>query len=197
MVDLKMQYAPLKNEILSGISSALDGMHLFLGENVQSFEKEFAEFCGVKHGIGVSDGTQALHILLRAFEIGPGDEVITVSHTFIATAEAIVLAGARPVFVDIDRKTMLMDVAQVEQAITPRTRDELQVFLKSKGILAGIHYPVPVHMQGSMTAIGYKQGDLPVTEQLVTEIISLPMYAELTDEEVGAVAGVITEFYAK
>ena len=71
-------------------------MHLFLGENVQAFEQEFAQFCGVKHGIGVGDGTAALHIILRAMGIGPGDEVITVSHTFIATAEAILLAGAAP-----------------------------------------------------------------------------------------------------
>ena len=85
-------------------------MHLFLGENVQALEKEFAQFCGVRHGIGVSDGTAALHIILRAMDIGPGDEVITVSHTFIATAEAIVLAGARPVFVDIDPTSYLMDV---------------------------------------------------------------------------------------
>src|SRR5512147_2960450 len=101
-VDLRKQYAPFKEEILSGISKVLDGMHLFLGENVQQLEKDFAKFCGVNHGIGVSDGTAALNIILRAMDIGPGDEVITVSHTFIATAEAIVLCGATPVFVDID-----------------------------------------------------------------------------------------------
>ena len=128
-VDLRMQYQPLKEEILEGISRALDGMHLFLGENVQALEREFAQFCEVKHGIGVSDGTSALHIILRALDIGPGDEVITVSHTFIATAEAIVLAGATPVFVDIDPQTYLMDVAQVEAKITPRTKAILPVHL--------------------------------------------------------------------
>ena len=87
------------------------------------------QFCGVKHGIGVSDGTAALHIILRAMGIGPGDEVITVSHTFIATAEAIVLAGARPVFVDIDPDTYLMDVGQIEAKITPRTKAILPVHL--------------------------------------------------------------------
>ncbi len=114
LVDLRKQYAPLKTEILSGIEHVLDGMHLFLGENVQALEKEFAQFCGVQYGIGVSDGTAALHIILRAMGIGPGDEVITVSHTFIATVEAILLAGARPVFVDIDPNTYLMDIKQVE-----------------------------------------------------------------------------------
>src|SRR5512142_1151863 len=128
-VDLKKQYAPLKEEILAGISQALDGMHLFLGENVQALEKEFSAFCGVKHGIGVSDGTSALHVILRAMGIGPGDEVITVSHTFIATAEAIVLAGATPVFVDIHPDTYLMDVSQVEAKITPRTKAILPVHL--------------------------------------------------------------------
>ncbi len=128
-VDLRKQYAPLKQEILSGIERVLDGMQLFLGENVQQLEKEFAQFSGAAHGIGVSDGTTALQILLRAMDIGQGDEVITVSHTFIATAEAILLAGARPVFVDIDPATYLMDVSQIEARITPRTKAILPVHL--------------------------------------------------------------------
>ena len=363
LVDLPMQYAPLKNEILCGIERVLDGMHLFLGENVQALENEFAQFCGARYGIGVSDGTTALHIILRAMGIGPGDEVITVSHTFIATVEAILLAGARPVFVDIDPHTYLMDLAQVKSRITPRTkailpvhlygqtvdmdplleiaeqhglkviedacqahgaeykgrkagslgdaaafsfyfsknlgaygeggfittnndelahkvrmirdhgsdrryyhdligfnarldeiqavvlrtklphliewneqrrenarlygdllqgpstvtpiecpenrhvyhlyvvraarRDELQAWLKSQGIFAGIHYPVPVHLQHSMDFLGYKPGDFPVTERLVTEILSLPMYAELTTEQIGYVAGRVREFYGE
>src|SRR4030043_376801 len=117
LVNLKKQYAPLKGEILSGISKVFDGMQLFLGENVQALEKEFSQFCGAAYGVGVSDGTAALHIILRAMDIGPGDEVITVSHTFIATVEAIILAGAKPVFVDVDPVTYLMDVAQVDAKI--------------------------------------------------------------------------------
>ena len=74
LVDLRKQYAPLKDEILRGIGQALDGMHLFLGENVQCLEKEFAGFCRVRHGVGVSDGTAALHIILRAMGIGQGDD---------------------------------------------------------------------------------------------------------------------------
>jgi len=363
LVDLRKQYAPLKEEILGGIEHVLDGMCLFLGENVQGLESEFAQFCGTRYGIGVSDGTAALNIILRAMDIGPGDEVITVSHTFIATAEAILLAGARPVFVDIHPNTYLMDIAQVESKITPRTkailpvhlygqavdmdplreiasrhglrviedacqahgaeykgrrtgglgdagafsfyysknlgaygeggfiatndaelagkmrmirdhgsgqryhhdligfngrldeiqavvlrtklphlqawneqrrlharqydellrdtpvvtpvecpenqhvyhlyviraprRDELQAFLKSHGVATGIHYPIPGHLQPALSRLGYGPGDLPVTERVTEEILSLPMYAELTGEEIGTVAESIKSFYSE
>ena len=359
-VDLKMQYAPLKEQILAGISKSLDGMQLFLGENVQSLEKEFAGFCGVEYGIGVSDGTSALHLLLRALDIGPGDEVITVSHTFIATTEAILLCGAKPVFVDIDPETCLMDVSKIEKMITPQTRailpvhlygqtvdmdaimeiahryglrviedacqahgaenkgrkagsmgdggafsfyfsknlggygeggfvttnnpeiarkvrmlrdhgsgiryhhdmpglnarldelqavalrvklphladwhnlrrahaqrynellkdlpvitplalpenqhvyhlyviqtehrDELQAYLKERGIFTGIHYPVPIHAQRAVDFLGYKAGCLPVTEKVTSKILSLPMFAELTDEQIDYVAENIKVF---
>lgn len=362
LVNLRKQYAPLKDEILTGIAHVFEGMQLFLGENVQALEKEFAQFCEANYGVGVSDGTAALQIILRAMDIGPGDEVITVSHTFIATAEAILLVGAKPVFVDIDPATYLMDVKQVESRITPRTkailpvhlygqvadmdpllelaskyhlriiedacqahgaeyhgrkagtigdaaafsfyysknlgaygeggfittndaelyrrvrmlrdhgserryyhdmigmnarldeiqavvlrakqpylaewnrlrrahaslynqllqgsqaitpverhgsthvyhlyvirvprRDELQVWLKERGIFTGIHYPVPNHLQPAMRSLGYHAGDFPVTEQVVSEIISLPMFAELTEEEVSMVADAVKEFYA-
>ncbi len=120
LVDLKIQYQDIKEEVLAEISQALDGMQLFLGKNVQTVETEFAAYCGTQHAIGVGSGTDALHIAIRACGIGPGDEVITVSNTFIATVEAIILAGARPVFVDIDPVTQNMDPALVEKAITPR-----------------------------------------------------------------------------
>jgi dTDP-4-amino-4,6-dideoxygalactose transaminase len=360
-VDLRKQYAPFKKEILSGIEKVLDGMQLFLGENVQQLEKEFSQFCGAAQGIGVSDGTSALHIILRALGIGPGDEVITVSHTFIATGEAIMLAGAKPVFVDINPSTYLMDVSQVEAKISSHTkailpvhlygqtvdmdplfkiaskynlriiedacqahgaeykgrkagtlgdaaafsfyysknlgaygeggfistndsdlaakmrmlrdhgsgvryhhdligfnarldeiqavvlraklphlaewndkrreharlyntllketpvrtpaefagsnpvyhlyvisapkRDELQAALKEQGIFTGIHYPIPLHLQKAMQPLGYKPGDLPVTENAVTQILSLPMFAELENEEIEYVATAIKNFY--
>lgn len=361
-VDLKKQYAPLKEEILAGISKVLDSMYLFLGENVQALEKDFAAFCGAEHGIGVSDGTTALHVILRALEIGPGDEVITVPNTFIATAEAIILAGAVPVFVDIDPQTYLMDLDQVEEKITPNTRailpvhlygqmvdmqrlreiadqhglkiiedacqahgatfngypvghfgdaaaysfyfsknlgaygeggfistndaelarrirmlrdhgsdrkyshelvgmnarldeiqavvlrvklnhlaewnearrqhaarlnelladspvtlpvikdgaksvfhlfvigaperDELQAYLKNAGIFTGIHYPIPIHLQRAVADLGYKEGDFPNTENAVKSILSLPMFAELTDQELQRIAGTVRDFYA-
>jgi dTDP-4-amino-4,6-dideoxygalactose transaminase len=361
LVDLKAQYQPLKQEILEGMARSLEGMYLFLGENVQNFEREFSQFCSTTHGIGVSDGTAALHIILRALEIGPGDEVITVSHTFIATAEAIVLAGATPVFVDINPDTCLMDVTQVEAKITPRTKailpvhlygqtvdmdplleiakqhnlhliedacqahgaeykgrragslgdaaafsfyfsknlgaygeggfittnddalaqrvrmirdhgserkyyhdvmgingrlDELQAvvlraklphledwtakrrqhathysdllvdtpvkipvqtpenrhvyhlyvirtaerneilgLLKNNGVGAGIHYPVPVHLQKSMAYLGYKPGSLPITEHVVAEILSLPIYAELNLQQIEFIVDLVKNFY--
>lgn len=360
-VDLKKQYAPYKEEILSGIGHILDGMQLFLGENVRALESEFASYCGAKHGIGVSDGTAALQIILRAMEVGPGDEVITVSHTFIATIEAIILTGAKPVFVDINPDTYLMDVDQVEAKITSKTkailpvqlygqmvdmaplleiarryhlkvvedaaqahgssyhghragsvgdaagfsfyysknlgaygeggfittgddeiarrcrmirdhgseqryhhdmigfngrldeiqalvcrvklphleewndarrqhaeqyrqvlhdspvivpavgagnkpvyhlyvvkaprRDELQAYLKNLGIFTGIHYPIPNHLQKAVQFLGYSSGDLPVTEKVVGEILSLPMYAELTNEEISTIGSSIKTFY--
>ena len=129
LVDLSAQYRPLKQAILQQVERILDGMHLFLGPNVQAFEGEFAAFQEVGHAIGVSDGTSALQLALTALGIGPGDEVITVSHTFIATAEAIVLVGARPVFVDIDPATYTMDVARIEERISPHTRAIVPVHL--------------------------------------------------------------------
>ncbi len=362
LVDLKAQYQPLKQDILSRIEAILDSMYLFLGPNVQALEKEFATFSEVEHAIGVAEGTTALHLALRACGVQTGDEVITVSHTFIATAEAIVLAGAIPVFVDIDPETYNMDVTQIEARITSRTRaiipvhlygqpadmdpimdiarqhnlyviedacqahgarykgnrtgglghlaaysfyfsknlgaygeggmvttndaelaqrvrllrdhgspkryhhemigmngrlDEIQaavlraklpyleewnaqrrvnaahytellaalpqvqtpsvpddvepvfhlyvarvperdallVYLKEQGVGAGIHYPIPCHLQPAFAELGYKKGDLPVTEQVVDEIISLPMYAELTVEQREYVVTTIKSFY--
>lgn len=119
LVNLRKQYDPLKDQIFAGIEGVLESMQLFLGENVRAFESEFTQFCGAKYGAGISDGTASLHVILRALGIGPGDEVITTSNTFIATAEAIALAGATPVFVDIDPQTYLMDAAQVQALITP------------------------------------------------------------------------------
>ncbi len=363
LVDLRAQYEPLKDEIRRAWDEVLAGMHLFLGPNVQALEKEFASFCGVTDAIGVSEGTSAVNLALRACDIGAGDEVITVSHTFIATVEAIVLAGARPVFVDVDPHTCLMDVNQVEREITAKTRailpvhlygqcvdmdplleiarkhnlyviedacqahgatykgrragsmgamgafsfyytknlggygeggmvtssnaelvrrvrrlrdhgsekryyheeigingrlDELQAaalrvklphletwndqrranaalynqalagsgvatpfeaeygrgvyhlyvirtarrdalreYLNTLGIGTGIHYPVPIHLQKPCLQYGAGEGSLPMTEQVVAEILSLPMYPELTNEQILRVAGEIRAFLSK
>lgn len=363
LVDLRKQYDPLKEDILQRMSTVLDGMHLFLGENVQALEGEFAAFCGASHGIGVGDGTDALHLIIRAMGIGPGDEVITVANTFVATVEAIVLAGATPVFVDIDPQTHLMDVQQVADAVTARTRailpvhlygqpvdmapvqeiaqahglkiiedacqahgaeyrgqrtgslgdaaafsfyysknlgaygeggmvvtsdddlaerirmlrdhgskeryyhdlvgcnsrlDELQAAvlraklphlsawnalrseharaysallaessavlptempdvrhvyhlyairvpqrdalrarLQERGVGTGIHYPVPIHLQRAYAYLGYQGGDLPVTESAAREILSLPMYPELADNEIAYVADAVREFFGE
>lgn len=129
LVDLKEQFQPLKREIMAEIEGVLDKMQLFLGENVYQLEREFADYCGVRFAVGVGSGTDALHLSLRAVGVGHGDEVITVANTFIATAEAIVQAGARPVFVDIDAETYTMDPTKVEAAITERTKAIIPVHL--------------------------------------------------------------------
>lgn len=364
LVDLKAQYQPLREEILDRISSILDGMRLFLGPNVEGFEREFATFTDVSHAVGVSEGTTAIQLALMACGVGPGDEVITVSHTFIATAEAIALTGAKPVFVDIDPVTFTIDVTAIAEHITPRTRaiipvhlygqvcdmdpimqiaeehgawviedacqahgarykgrrvgglghmaafsfyfsknlgaygeagivttnnddleqkvrmlrdhgsaeryhhdivgmngrldeiqaailrtklaylaawneqrrmnaahyasllsdieevntpiiadycehvfhlyvvrapcrDELRLHLGELGIGTGIHYPVPCHLQPAFQSLGYHPGDLPNTERVVDEIISLPMYPELTAEQRVYVADSIRGFYQR
>jgi dTDP-4-amino-4,6-dideoxygalactose transaminase len=359
LVDLKTQYQGIKEEVLAEIGQALDGMQLFLGKNVQAVESGFAELCGTKFAIGVGSGTDALHIALMACGIGKGDEVITVSNTFIATVEAIVMTGASPVFVDIDPVTQNMDPAKVKKAITKRTkailpvqlfgqtadmdpilslareyklkvieddcqahgaeykgkragslgdvgcfsfyctknlgaygeagiittsdpeiakqcrmlrdhgqaakyyhdvmgtnarldevqaailkvkmphldgwiakrrelarlydsklpssimkplempwakhvyyvyvirtakRDELKDWMDSKGISTGIHYPVPIHLQEAWRAYGGEAISLPVTEKITGEILSLPMYPELTDAEITYICDCVREF---
>ena len=129
LVDLKEQFQPLKKEIMTEIEGVLDKMQLFLGENVYQLEREFADYCGARFAVGVGSGTDALYLSLRAMAVGHGDEVITVANSFIATAEAIVHAGARPVFVDIDAETSTIDATKVEAAITGRTKAVLPVHL--------------------------------------------------------------------
>jgi dTDP-4-amino-4,6-dideoxygalactose transaminase len=128
-VDLKAQYASIKGEVNAAIQRILDSCAFTLGSEVAEFEKEFAKFSGAQIGIGVNTGTSALHLALLAAEVGPGDEVITVPFTFVATVAAIRYTGATPVFVDIDPVTFNMDPAQVEAAITPRTKAIIPVHL--------------------------------------------------------------------
>ena len=128
-VDLKAQYASIKGEVNAAIQGILDSCQFTLGSEVEKFEEEFAKFSGAEIGIGVNTGTSALHLALLAADIGPGDEVITVPHTFVATVAAIRYTGATPVFVDIDPVTFTMDPRLVEAAITPRTKAIIPVHL--------------------------------------------------------------------
>lgn len=361
LVDLARPHARIKAMLEQEFDAILSGMRLFLGPNVQAFQDEFARYLGVSHCVGVADGTTALHLALRACDIGPGDEVITVSHTFYATAEAILLVGATPVFVDVDPVTFTMDVEAAESAVTPRTRaiipvhlygrmadmdgvmdlarrhglrviedacqahgarrnghaagtigdigcfsfyysknlgaygeaggvvtndpklaerltvlrdhgsprryyhemvglngrldelqaavlrlklpeldagnrsrrrhartysaklaslpvvtpdladddhvfhlyvirshgrDALQKHLEKQGVHTGIHYPIPCHLQPACTAYGRGLGSLPVTERIGGEILSLPMFPELTNEEVDRVADAVEGYFA-
>ena len=129
LVDLQAQYRTIQLEVMAAIEQVLADMQLFLGPQTQAFEQEFAHYCGCRYGVGLSSGTDALALALRACKIGPGDEVITVANTFIATVEAIAMVGARPVFVDIDPDTYTMDWRQLDQVLTPRTRAIIPVHL--------------------------------------------------------------------
>ncbi len=128
-LDLKAQYAGIREEIASAINGVLESAQFVLGPDVEAFETEFADFCGAGHGVAVNSGTSALHLALIAAGVGPGDEVITVPFTFVATVAAIRYTGATPVFVDIDPQTFTMDPAAIEEAITPRTKAILPVHL--------------------------------------------------------------------
>lgn len=129
LVDLKAQYNSIRAEVDTAIQRVLDNTSFILGSEVSGFEEVFAAYVNARGAVGVASGTSALALALIACGIGKDDEVITVAHTFTATAEAIMHVGARPVFVDIDRESFGMDVALVEAAITPRTRALLPVHL--------------------------------------------------------------------
>lgn len=151
-LDIKAQYQSIKGEIDAAVLGVLASGQYVLGDEVAYFEQEFADYCNVKHAIAVNTGTSALHLALLAAGVGPGDEVITVPFTFVATVSAICYTGARPVFVDVEPVTLTMDPAEVEAKITPRT----------KAI-------VPVHLYGQMAdmdaieAIAERHG-IPVIE---------------------------------
>ncbi len=151
-VDLRAQHDVIGAELRSAVLRVLDSLDYVQGAEVSAFEDEFAVACGVTHAVATSTGTSALHLALLAAGVKPGDEVVTVSHTFIATAEAISACGAVSVFIDIDPRTYLMDASLLEAAITPRT----------KAI-------IPVHLYGAMAdmdailAVANRHG-LPVLE---------------------------------
>jgi len=151
-LDLKAHHEPHMPEFLAAIREVIDSCAFAGGPYVAKFEQDFAAYCGARHSAGVGNGTDALWFALLALGVGPGDEVITVPMTFMATAEAITYCGAKPVFVDIDETTYTMDPALLEAAITPRT----------KAI-------IPVHLFGQMAdvdpilAIARKHG-IPVVE---------------------------------
>ncbi len=129
MVNLKAQYTEIKDEVERGLAETIENCSFILGPNVTAFEQETAAYLGVKHAIGVASGTDALHLALIAEGIGAGDEVITPSFTFIATAEAIKYVGATPVFVDIDPKTFNICPEAIANAITPKTKAIMPVHL--------------------------------------------------------------------
>ncbi len=128
-LDLKAQYESIKEEINEAVQKVLDSCAFAGGPFVDRFEKEFAKFCRCEHAIGIGSGTEALWLVLLAMGVGPGDEVITVPNTFLATAEAISFCGANPVFVDVEKQTYNMNPDLLERAITPRTKAIIPVHL--------------------------------------------------------------------
>ncbi len=136
-VDLNAQTAELAEEISAAMQDVVQSSAFIGGEQVRKFEDAYADLLGVRHCVGVSNGTDALELALRACGVGPGDEVIIPANTFVATAEAVVRAGATPVLVDCDPVTLLIDVEQVVPRIGPRTR-----------------VVMPVHLYGQMAPMG-------------------------------------------
>jgi dTDP-4-amino-4,6-dideoxygalactose transaminase len=151
-VDLAAQHKPLGAELKEAFNRVLSNCSFVLGPEVEKFEKAFATYCGVAHCVTVTNGTAALQLVLQGLGVGPGDDVITVAHTFIATAEAINAAGAKPVFIDIDPVSYTMDPTKVEAAITPRTKAIIPVHL----------YGQPADMD-AINAVASKH-NLPVIE---------------------------------
>ncbi|MGI9146848.1 MAG: DegT/DnrJ/EryC1/StrS family aminotransferase [Chloroflexota bacterium] len=182
LVDLAAQFQPIKHEVMRAIEDVLGDMHLFLGPNTHAFEEEFAAYCGVPFCVAVANGTDALHLALRAAGVGQGDEVITVAHTFFATTEAIVMAGATPVYVDIDPRTFTMDVSQIEARITPRT----------KAIM-------PVHLYGQMADMDPIMDIAARYDLVVVEDAAQAHGAEYTGRRAGSIGqlGAFSFYYSK
>lgn len=128
-VDLKAQYLTIKDEIDAAISEVVESCQFILGEQVEAFESDFAAYCQTRYALGVNSGTSALHLALLAAGVKAGDEVITVSDTFVASAAAIRYTGAKPVLIEIDPRSCTMDPGRLEAAITPRTKVVMPVHL--------------------------------------------------------------------
>src|ERR1700735_3194834 len=129
LFDTSTALKPLRDDLRSAVARVLDSGHYILGPEVEAFEREFADYCGAKHAVGVANGTEAITVALRAMGVGPGDEVLVPSFTFYASAEAIPPTGATPVFCDIDPDTYCVTAETVRAALTPRTKAVIAVHL--------------------------------------------------------------------
>lgn len=142
--DPKAQYLARQERVDQAIRRVLDSGWYVLGKEVEGFESEFASYCRTPHCLGVGNGTEALHLALSALGVGPGDEVVTASLTASATAAAIVMCGATPVFADVDAETMVLDPEAVEAVLTPRTKALVPVHI----------YGHPVDMDAMLSIAG-------------------------------------------
>ncbi len=146
-VDLQAEHAAIKDDVMSAVERVIASGQFVLGPEVSAFEEEFASFCGARFGVGVNSGTSALHLALLAAGVGPGDEVITVPLTFVASVAAITYTGARPVLVDVEPASLTMDPSRLEAAITPDTKAVVPVHL----------YGQPADMD-AITAVARRHG---------------------------------------
>ncbi|MEO0277929.1 MAG: DegT/DnrJ/EryC1/StrS family aminotransferase [candidate division WOR-3 bacterium] len=362
IIDLVRQHQVMEEELVQAFRKVLNSGQFILGDELEKFENEAASYLGVKHAIGVGNGTDALTLALHALDVGQGDEVITTPFTFFATAETVAMRGAKPVFVDIEDATLNIDVLKIEERITNRTkailpvhifgqgvkierileiakkynlkviedtaqgfgakrnnkylgtfgdagtfsffptknlsclgdgglittndeniahkikklrvhgsprkyyheflgynsrldalqaafltvkmkyidkwnarrreiasiynselsayvrvpqvdegnehiyhqytirtekRDDLMEFLASRGISTQVHYPIPLHLQPALSYLGYKEGDFPVAEKAAKEVLSLPIFPEMTDSEIDYVVNTVKEFFRR
>ena len=150
-LDLKAQYRQIKPQVAEAVMRVLESGQFVLGPEVEAFEERFADYCDARHCCAVNSGTSALHLALLAAGVGPGDEVITVSMTFVATVASILYSGARPVYVDVDPVTWTMDPALIEAAITPRTKVILPVHLH--GLMADMDPIMDIARRHGLTVI--------------------------------------------
>jgi dTDP-4-amino-4,6-dideoxygalactose transaminase len=146
-LDLEAQYAEIKHEVNAAVMKVIESCQFVLGDEVKAFENDFADYCQSNHCVAFNSGTSALHLALLALDIGPGDEVITVSSTFIATVAAIRYVGATPVFVDVDENSWTMNANLIEAAITPKTK-----------VIMPVHLHGRVAEMGAICAIAEKHG---------------------------------------
>ena len=163
-LDLKAQYKQIENEVVPLVTEAMENGMFIGGPNVEGFEKEFAEFCNSKYCIGVNSGTDALRFALMAAGVGPGDEVITVPNTFIATTEAISQVGATPVFVDIDENTCNMDPEKLNDFLEQKCSfDQSTNQLINQSTNRQVRSAIPVHLYGQMA-------DMDAIQEVSTKI---------------------------
>jgi dTDP-4-amino-4,6-dideoxygalactose transaminase len=186
MLDLSEQYQGLRSEVLEVLDQVMGSSRFILGDNVKKLEQDIAKFSNVAHGIGVGNGSDAIHIALQALGIGPGDEVITTTFTFFATGGAIVRVGATPVYVDIDPETFNIDPVKVEEAITEKTKAIIPVHLygqmadmETLAKIAEKHNLVIV--EDAAQAIGAKQNG-----KSVGELSSAATYSFFPTKNLGA-----------
>ena len=168
--DLAAQQKQIRDKIESNIQAVLDHGQYILGPEIGEQEQRLAEYVGVEHAVACSSGTDALLLALMAYNVGPGDAVLTSPFTFIATAEVISLLGATPVFADIDPKTFNIDPEHLERALTALQDNSDD-------------YPKPLHLQPAFKELGYKEGDFPISEDYSQRIFSLPMHPYLESED--------------